>query len=144
MSEPLSSVIPMRITTSFCVVAPKVRESEYKALLQAFRYNVASHATTIMFGYYKRWQYGIWWASLTFTIRRRKVVVQQRMMASEKTTTMTVGTLQLPIISSSSNNWQCLFYHHQPRLPQRSLANTRGSSQSYSQFWFFYSMLRHL
>jgi hypothetical protein len=144
MSKLLFSVILMIITASFCVVAPKVCESEYKALLQVFSYNVALHVMTIMFWYYKRQHCGTWWASLASTTRRRKVAVQQRMMASEKTTTMIVGNLQLPIISSSSKSWRCLFYHHQPRLPRSSLASTRGSSQSFSQFWFFYWMLQHL
>ncbi len=52
--EPFSSGILMKITASFCAIAPKVRESKYRTLLQASRYSVASHAMTIMFGYCKR------------------------------------------------------------------------------------------
>lgn len=142
--KPFSSAIFMRIIVNFCAVARTVRESEYKTLLQAFRYNVALHAATIMFGYCRRWHCGAWWASVASTTMRRKVVVYHRMTANEKIITTTVGNLQLPIISSSSNSLWCFLYHHQPWLPQSLLASTRGSSQNSSQFWFFYSMLQHL
>jgi len=143
-SKALSNAILVTITISFCVIAPKVHESKYKILLQAFGYNVALHVTTIMFGYCNRWRCGAWWTIPTSITRRRKEAMQQRTTTNEKTIMMVAWNLQLPIISNSLNIQRCILYHHQPQPSWNSLANTQGSSQSFSQLQLFYSMLQHL
>jgi hypothetical protein len=45
-------------------------------LLQVSKYNVASHATTIMFGYCRKLRYDVWWVVPAFTTKKGKVVVQ--------------------------------------------------------------------